>query len=447
MKILKRVILGLSLLVGTFSLMGCSNEESAQDSVKSRLDGLLILQVYGIGEAGGTNSPALSNSFIELYNSTNEELDLEGASLHYSTGGSNWSYLALTGTVGANESYLILANGYDDFTRSELTEYDQEWNITIENKGVKVCLLDNTTRLAVENPFNINGSTISGYVDMVCATGFGDTIDASEGTYIEGQSKQKSVRRVSLNDTNNNSVDFTVIDFSSIPDSLLDIYLPNSTKDGSHNPFEGIEQVETTNDLVILQVYGTGSNSDTPINRSFIELYNKSSSEISLSGYSLQYIDSEDNLSKLDLEGTIKANSSFLIAGKITSTGTTVNITINDDDADMICDWDMNNKVFTIVLLSSTTELTDFDAFNLFKENKLNSFVDMIGVDSDYYETVPATDLSKQKSLRRVSLNDTNNNANDFEIIDYRLDKGLALDELQFLAPKCSLDGKWDPFN
>ncbi len=446
MRIIKNILVIIASMFVGLSLVGCSSEEESQDQIeKSRLDGLLILQVYGVGE-GGTNSPALSHSFVELYNNTNSELDLTGASLQYSEGGSTWSYLALDGTVAAKSSYLVVANEYGDYTREEISSGDQTWNITIENKGVKVCLLDTTTRIAVENPFNVNGSPMSGYVDMVCSVGYGDTIDACEGAFVEGQSKQKSVRRLNLVDTNNNSNDFGLVDFSTLPDSLIDIYLPKNTTYGTHDPFEGIEQVETTNSIVILQVYGTGNNNDTPINRSFVELYNTSNADISLDGYSLQYIDEDDNLLKLDLEGTIKANRSFLIGGVITSVGDTVNINITDDDVDMTCDWKLDNKILTIVLLNSTTELTNFDAFNQFKNGELDSFVDMVGISSNYFEVAPATDLSKQKSLRRVSLNDTNNNSNDFTIIDYRLDKGLSLEELKELSPKCTLDGKWDPF-
>lgn len=438
MNVFKKIFLSITIMFGLFSIVGCSNEE------KSNLDGLLILQVYGVGDEGGTNSPALSNSFIELYNTNDKELVLDGSSIQYSKSGSNWEMLELTGKVPAKSSFLIVANEYSTFTREEINNSDMNWNIVIENKGIKVCLMDNVTKLSVTNPYS---EEVSGYVDMVCATGFGETIDAAETNFVVGQSKQKSVRRLNLNDTNNNSKDFGLVDYESIPDSQLDIFLPNNSSKGSHNPFEGIEQVESNNEIVILQIYGTSDNTDTPINRSFIELYNTSSNDISLSGYSIQYITENDVLSKLNLEGTIKAYSSFLIAGKITSVGETVNITIADDDADMLCDWEIDNKKLSIVLLKTTQSLQNFDAFTQFKNGELDSYVDMIGVATNYYETSPATDLSKQKSLRRVSLNDTNNNSADFSIVDYRLDAGLTIEQLKNLAPKCSLDGSWDPFN
>ncbi len=455
MNFLKKILISSLLTVGLLTVTGCSDKDVEQE--KSKLDGMKILQVYGVGEAGGTNSPALSHSFIELYNTTDTEIDLKGSSIQYSSGGNEWSYLALDGAVPGNSSYLIKANGYGDFTKHEITNQDQNWNnVIIENKNTKVCLMDTTSRLAVVNPYNVNGNPVVGYVDMVGAAGSGadDSIDAYEGDFVVGQSKQKAVKRTSKNDSNNNKNDFSLIDYSSMPTSILSSYLPKTSSDGAHNPFEGKGQVETTNDIVIFQVYGTGNNTDTPINRSFVELYNKSNDNISLNGYSLQYINENNEIVKLDLNGTINAKSSFLIAGKVMSTGSTVNITIEDGNADMVCDWEIDNKILTLVLLSSTTILTNFDAYQEHVAGNLDSYVDMFGNFSDntetnnyYYEGMPFTELSKQKSARRKSLDDSNNNNVDFKVIDYRLNKDYSLDELNNLAPKSTKNGQWSPFN
>ena len=64
-------------------------------------------------------------------------------------------------------------------------------------------------------------------------------------------------------------------------------------------PMTGVENVKVgeVNHLIINQVYGTGEKTDTPIKSSFIELYNPTSGEVSLSGYSIVY---GDNVSSLD---------------------------------------------------------------------------------------------------------------------------------------------------
>ena len=42
--------------------------------------------------------------------------------------------------------------------------------------------------------------------------------------------------------------------------------------------------------VIINQVYGGGANDSTPVNHSFIELYNPTDNAISLEGYSIGYL-------------------------------------------------------------------------------------------------------------------------------------------------------------
>ena len=95
-----------------------------------------------------------------------------------------------------------------------------------------------------------------------------------------------------------------------------------------------------SNTLLILQI-GAATNGD--ISHSFVELYNKGSQSINLSGYSLQYAAgtkaadaaTEDGpWQKINLSGTIEAGRSFLILGK---KGTAENpaLSIADNSGDM----------------------------------------------------------------------------------------------------------------
>jgi endonuclease/exonuclease/phosphatase family metal-dependent hydrolase len=71
-----------------------------------------------------------------------------------------------------------------------------------------------------------------------------------------------------------------------------------------------------TSHLVISQVYGGGGNSGAPLTNDFVELYNPTSADISLSGYSIQYTSAAGNTwgsNTLALTGTVISHHYFLI--------------------------------------------------------------------------------------------------------------------------------------
>lgn len=414
-----------------------STESSSSSSVQND-EKLMILQVYGVGTPGGTNVPALSHSFIELYNPNDKTISLSGYSIQYSSGESSWSKLALTGNIPASSSYLILANDYGEFGVKEFNNSDADilWTTqTIENKGIKVCLVKSLDTITVVNPF---ASKIAGYVDMIGAAGKDETIDGFETEFISGQSKQKAVRRISLEDTNNNNNDFALVDYSTLPTGLLENYLPRKSTQGAWNPIPEIEVEEEG--LMIFQIYGTGNNTDSAISHSFVELYNPTSTDINLAGYSLQYGNTGTSWTKINLSGKAKAGCSFLILGK---RATTVGMTLAIDEArcDLVTTMILDNKVNKICLVSNQNTITIINPF----VDKLNGYIDLVGTGAtDAYEGGPVTDISKQKSIRRSSLVDTNNNFMDFETIKYN-DLNPEGEDMDFYRPKYSGYGVWTP--
>lgn len=99
--------------------------------------------------------------------------------------------------------------------------------------------------------------------------------------------------------------------------------------------------------LVISQVYGAGGKGDSAVSHSFIELYNPTSSAISLDGYSISYMSSPDTSTKAHLGSTngfpvtlalpnvsIPAKSFYLIrcAAEVTSSAV---LTLDAYD----CEW------------------------------------------------------------------------------------------------------------
>ncbi|MGN0963079.1 MAG: lamin tail domain-containing protein, partial [Clostridia bacterium] len=150
----------------------------------------------------------------------------------------------------------------------------------------------------------------------------------------------------------------------------------------------GIE-ADTTDHLVINQVYGGGGKGSTPMANSFIELYNPMNEDMDLSGYRLDYNGSE----QLDLNGTIPARGSFLIVGSAEATDAAF-LTYELPQADQTWDLTISNKNYTISLIRD------------------GETIDTVTAD----ETVAAVKVSKQKSLMRIDHRDTDTN-DDFRIV------------------------------
>ncbi|MCL2042621.1 MAG: Ig-like domain-containing protein [Treponema sp.] len=200
--------------------------------------------------------------------------------------------------------------------------------------------------------------------------------------------------------------------------------------------------------LLILQAAGTAGGE---VGRSFVELYNNSSAAINLDGFSLQHAGGTGAWSVIPLEGTIPANSSFLILGNRGSAGNW-RLDIPDTDGDMVVNFTLSNRAFRVAIMESLDTLSvpnpsdmsittgadmrshmppDGTACTRTIGNTVAAgLVDLLGVvneradDRDVMhgaEATPAFRISNQVAIRRAGLTDTNNNFNDFILIDYRV--------------------------
>ena len=117
--------------------------------VLAATDSLIINQVYG---NGGKSDPAISRSYVELYNPTDTPISLDGYRLVYSSsgdsseggtnGGTQELILDSSATIGAHSSYLVTANetaaAADGYT---LAAGDQQWEDQIfNNDHIKMVL-------------------------------------------------------------------------------------------------------------------------------------------------------------------------------------------------------------------------------------------------------------------------------------------------------------------
>ena len=111
--------------------------------------GIVINQAYGGGETAPTTTSqgcAVSHSFVELYNCSNENsVPLCGLYLHYKGAADTaWKTLALRGEIPPRHSFLVRGkqhgNLYGDMIICKVYDYDQEW--IDEQTGKPIALSD-----------------------------------------------------------------------------------------------------------------------------------------------------------------------------------------------------------------------------------------------------------------------------------------------------------------
>ena len=132
MKRFTGILLALALMLSTASTVFA--EESVDPEAAPAQP--IIEQVYG---GGGKGETPIGNSFVELYNPTDAEINLSGYTLTDGT-----TTLTLEGTIPANGSYLIIGAAgetTDEFLTYDLPQADLTFDWTISNKSYTICLL------------------------------------------------------------------------------------------------------------------------------------------------------------------------------------------------------------------------------------------------------------------------------------------------------------------
>ncbi|MCL2844959.1 MAG: CotH kinase family protein [Chitinivibrionia bacterium] len=441
---------------------------------------LLIFQAGAAGSDG-----AIGRSFVELYNNTGEEIDLDGFSLHVANGrtsnnswtqyrdaGGEWVKIDLSGTIQPNHSYLVVFNKVSNTINQrfafEDTEADNAVPATVlhalSNRSFKVALMANQNYLTVANPFDMgNGETAEDFVDLlgVINTAPGDAVDAYEASPAIVISQQATARRRSLTDTDDNSIDFERVDFrlaQGMTDERLQSHRPRSTSDGAWEPFPQapdpdpiplIERDELAGKLLIFQAFGTGatSNNDRAATHSFVELFNASDDEIDLDDITLFYAEGTGAWSAIPLSGTIPAQTSFLILGARNHSNAAMPLQIQDNSGDINNpSFILNNRALRIALFRGKTELTVQNPFT--DGEKDDGLIDLLGsrnANSDLlnaYIVAPPRN-SGSAGVRRVSFDVSTNNFTDFAETRYG---DFNASQLSIIRPKNLAHGEWNPF-
>ena len=188
--------------------MDVFNAEDAKDEGlnPTMYTGLIINQMYGAGDA--IEGTPISHGFIELYNFTNEEMNLKGIHLFYRAKAGSWQSLPLQGILPARHSFLIRCaqhtKPFSQGVRHNIMDYDMHWDIRLSDKGFS-CYLQIGNEIPEDNPVrqykDAEGNvtyTNGKYIDLLGAGGVNkeDSVWAYETRYLNCMDKNTGVRRV-----------------------------------------------------------------------------------------------------------------------------------------------------------------------------------------------------------------------------------------------------------
>lgn len=243
------------------------------------------------------------------------------------------------------------------------------------------------------------------------------------GTHLDLIAPDKTKYRITVNNTGNFVIYRAELDDAPDP------------KPADSGQFKG---------LIINQIFGGGTSSDSVLSHDFIELYNNTKTAKNLKGLSVQYGTSDQPWQVLELKGEIPAYSSFLIRCGANKLSEKQLHKIDDYDID----WnvklsDKGMKVYLAVGRNTSVYKNPFNFDGL--GNKAPGYIDLIGVAGidktrviDAYEKTMKHIMNKNTSARRHDFNDTDDHKSDIKAIDFSISKNKVY------LPRSSNDGSWD---
>jgi len=165
-------------------------------------DHIVISQIYG---GGGNSGATYKNDFIELYNPTEEAIDLESWSVQYASASGSFTganSTSLSGTIAA-KSYYLISEASGSGTAEALPTPDDFGTTNLSTTAGKVALVNNTEAVSNKSDENV--------IDFV---GYGNA-NEYEGTAPapapSSNNKQGITRYESCLDSNHNEADFKQI--------------------------------------------------------------------------------------------------------------------------------------------------------------------------------------------------------------------------------------------
>ncbi|ACZ32093.1 5'-Nucleotidase domain protein [Xylanimonas cellulosilytica DSM 15894] len=165
---------------------------------------IVIDEVYG---GGGNNGAPFNQDFIELWNTTDEPVSLDGWSVQYASAGGTWangSQTNLTGTIPARSAFLVGQGFGADTTLAPLPTPDVVGTIAMSGTAAKVALVQGTERI------DCAGAACAALPEVVDLVGWGNASAWAGSGPAAATSNATSNARTDDVNTADNAADFTV---------------------------------------------------------------------------------------------------------------------------------------------------------------------------------------------------------------------------------------------
>jgi predicted extracellular nuclease len=182
-------------------------------------------------------------------------------------------------------------------------------------------------------------------------------------------------------------------------------------------------QASGSPNLVISQVYGGGGNTGATLTNDFIEIFNRGSVDLPLSGYSVQYGSTAGNIGANDgqitpLSGTIAAGQ-YVLVQEAQGAGGSTPLSADITDATSIAMSGTGGKVALVNSAAGLNCGATGTTANPCSAAALASIVDLVGYDgATMFETAATPTLSNTTAALRngAGCTDTDNNSADFTV-------------------------------
>jgi uncharacterized protein len=368
------------------------------ETVHAAPSALRISQIYG---GGGNSGATYTHDFIEIFNSGDTPVSLDGLSLQYASATG-------TGNFGANVAQLtvlpdVMLQPGQYFLVQEATgttgdgdplptpDYADPSPINMSAGSGKVVLVTGTTSLGCNGGSNpCDAVQLVRIIDLV---GYGST------NFYEGSSAAPTLSNTTAAlragggcmDTDDNAADFTA-----------DTPSPRN----SASPTNTCDLAPIV--MRVSQVYGGGGNSGAYYTHDFIELFNAGDAPVDITGWSVQYASATGSTWQVtSLSGTIQPGGYYLVQQAQGAGGTAPLPT-----PDAIGSIFMSATNGKVALVDNTTALSGTCPKDV---------VDFVGFGSNancFEGSGPTATLSNTTAAIRDSggCGDTDDNAADFSV-------------------------------
>ncbi len=201
-------------------------------------DDVVINEIYTRG--GSANQP-FTHKFVELYNPTDAAIDLDGWSLQYrSKSNTGTGKVDLAGAIPAGGFYLVQGGSNAD-NGDPLPEPDAAGGgLNPAADAGMVALVEDDENLSFPDGDITQAADMDLVVDLV---GYGDA-NVFEGAQAPVPPNPGSIERVDGEDTDDNSADFSGLDFPTPTNSNGDTAAPPPDPECEHVPDERVEIAE-----------------------------------------------------------------------------------------------------------------------------------------------------------------------------------------------------------